>query len=584
MDIPADVQVNAQVVRKADDGRHIDRNPAIHLCYVEVPEPDMHNPLGDFDRLKAELIKDWDSVAGDSYNLADLTIDHHLLTRLQPILRQGKWKVTAAIHHDGNATRPALIGLYPGLHNEAYGIACDIGSTTIAMHLVSLLSGATIATSGTSNPQIRFGEDLMSRVSWVMMNPDGREAMTTAVRDSLNQLIAQVCAEANIETDDILDMTFVGNPIMHHLFLGIDPTELGVAPFALAISGSIQIFASELDLKVNPGARVYVLPCIAGHVGADAAAATLTEGPHRQDNLMLLVDVGTNAEIVLGNRQRTVAASSPTGPAFEGAEISCGQRAAPGAIERVRIDPQTFEPRIRVIGSEKWSDEEGFEEETEKLGITGVCGSGIIEVVAEMYLAGIITHDGVIDGKMAAKSDRIITNDRTWSYVLWNGTQQLTITQTDIRAIQLAKAALYAGIRLLMDKMNIKSVDEIRFAGAFGSFIDPKYAMVLGLIPDCELDRVHAVGNAAGVGAKMALLNRDHRREIEETVRKIEKIETALEPDFQRHFVNAMALPNKVEAFPKLEKQVKLPDVKTANPDETAQSSRPRRRRRAREA
>jgi uncharacterized 2Fe-2S/4Fe-4S cluster protein (DUF4445 family) len=582
VDIPADVQVNAQVVRKADDGRHIDRNPAIHLCYVEVPEPDMHTPLGDFDRLKAELIKDWDNVAGDSSNLEDLTIDHHLLTRLQPILRKGKWKVTAVIHKDGNATRPALIGLYPGLHNEAYGIACDIGSTTIAMHLVSLLSGATIATSGTSNPQIRFGEDLMSRVSWVMMNPDGREAMTIAVREALNQLISQVCSEANIETGDILDMTFVGNPIMHHLFLGIDPTELGVAPFALAISGSIQIFASELDLKVNPGARVYVLPCIAGHVGADAAAATLAEGPHRQDDLMLLVDVGTNAEIVLGNKQRTVAASSPTGPAFEGAEISCGQRAAPGAIERVRIDPETLEPRIRIIGSEKWSNEEGFDEEAEKHGITGVCGSGIIEVVAEMYLAGIITHDGVIDGKMAAKSDRIIANDRTWSYVLWNGTQQLTISQTDIRAIQLAKAALYAGIRLLMDKMRIKSVDQIRFAGAFGSFIDPKYAMVLGLIPDCELDNVHAVGNAAGVGAKMALLNRDHRREIEETVRRIEKIETALEPDFQRHFVNAMALPNKVEPFPKLEKQVKLPDVKTGSLDDTADSSRPRRRRRTR--
>ena len=583
VDIPADVQVNAQVVRKADDGRHIERNPAIHLCYVEVPEPDMHNPLGDFDRLKAELIKDWDNVAGGSSNLGDLTIDHNLLTRLQPILRQGKWKVTAAIHRDGTATRPALIGLYPGLHNEAYGIACDIGSTTIAMHLVSLLSGATIATSGTSNPQIRFGEDLMSRVSWVMMNPDGREAMTVAVREALNELILQVCSEANIETDDILDMTFVGNPIMHHLFLGIDPTELGVAPFALAVSGSVQVFASELDLKVNPGARVYILPCIAGHVGADAAAATLAEGPHRQADLMLLVDVGTNAEIVLGNKQRTVAASSPTGPAFEGAEISCGQRAAAGAIERVRIDPETLEPRIRIIGSEKWSNEVGFEEEAEKHGVTGVCGSGIIEVIAEMYLAGIITHDGVIDGKMATKSDRIIANDRTWSYILWEGTQQLTITQTDIRAIQLAKAALYAGIRLLMDKMGIKNVDQIRFAGAFGSFIDPKYAMVLGLIPDCELDKVHAVGNAAGVGAKMALLNRDYRREIEETVRRIEKIETALEPDFQRHFVNAMALPNKVEPFPKLEQQVNLPDIKTEHQQNTADNARPRRRRRNRD-
>jgi len=577
VDIPADVQVNAQVVRKADDGRHIDRNPAIHLCYVEVPEPDMHNPLGDFDRLKEQLEKDWTSKG---LNWQNLTIDHHLLTGLQPILRKGKWKVTAAIHQDGEHTSPALIALYPGLHNEAYGIACDIGSTTIAMHLVSLLSGATIATSGTANPQIRFGEDLMSRVSYVMMNPGGREAMTIAVRESLNELIGQVCSEAKVEANDILDLTFVGNPIMHHLFLGIDPTQLGVAPFALAVSSRVQLPASQLDLKVNPGARVYILPCIAGHVGADAAAATLAEGPHRQDDLMLLVDVGTNAEIVLGNKSRTVAASSPTGPAFEGAEISCGQRAAPGAIERVRIDPLTLEPRIRIIGSEKWSDKEGFEEEAQKFGITGVCGSGIIEVIAEMFLAGIITTDGVIDGTLAEKSDRIIANGRTWSYVLWRGEPQLTITQTDVRAIQLAKAALYAGIRLLMDKMEIKAVDQIRFAGAFGSFIDPKYAMVLGLIPDCQLKNVNAVGNAAGVGAKMALLNRDHRREIEQTVRQIEKIETALEPDFQKHFVNAMALPNKVEAFPELEKVVKLPQVKQDGGDDDG--GRPRRRRRAR--
>jgi len=588
VDIPADVQINAQVVRKADDGRYIERNPAIHLCYVEVDQPDMHNPLGDFDRLKAALKKDWAELfpnasadaSADASDWDELTIDHHLLLRLQPILRQGKWKVTAAVHKDGSATRPTLINLYAGLHNEAYGIACDIGSTTIAMHLVSLLSGVTIATSGASNPQIRFGEDLMSRVSYVMMNPDGREAMTKAVRKALNKLIAQLCTEAKIDASDILDMTFVGNPIMHHLFLGLDPTELGVAPFALAISESLHISASELDLAASPGARVYVLPCIAGHVGADAAAATLAEGPHRQDEIMLLVDIGTNAEIVLGNKNRVVAASSPTGPAFEGAEISCGQRAAPGAIERVRIDPQTLEPRIRIIGVEKWSDEEGFEEEAAKIGITGVCGSGIIEVVAEMFLAGIITPDGVIDGTQAAKSKRIIAEGRTWSYLLWQGAQKLTITQTDIRAIQLAKAALYAGTRLLMDKMEIQSVDQIRLAGAFGSFIDPKFAMVLGLIPDCDLEKVNAVGNAAGVGAKMALLNRDHRREIEQTVQTIEKIETALEPDFQRHFVNAMALPNKVEAFPKLEEQVKLPQVKMDGSAGNNDSGRPRRRRR----
>ncbi|MEM7215354.1 MAG: ASKHA domain-containing protein [Pseudomonadota bacterium] len=574
VDIPQDGQINAAVVRKVDDGRVIERNPAVQLCYVEVEEPDMHKPLGDLDRLKEALRRDW--------GWEDLMVDSWLLPRIQQRLRAGDWKVTAVIHMDLETSRPSIISIYPGLKNESYGIACDIGSTTIAMHLVSLLSGQTIASAGAPNPQIRFGEDLMSRVSYVMMNPEGREAMTTAVRAALNSLIENVCTEAMVEPKDIMDLVFVGNPIMHHLFLGIDPTELGGAPFALAVSGAVHSWSIDLELNVSKGARVYVLPCIAGHVGADAAAVTLCEGPHRQDKQMLVVDVGTNAEIILGNSQRTVAASSPTGPAFEGAEISCGQRAAPGAIERVRIDPETLEPRVKVIGVDIWSDEPGFEVATGVTGVTGVCGSAIIEVVAEMFLSGIISEDGVVNGSLAPKSDRIIEDGRTYSYVLWRGQQELKITQNDVRAIQLAKAALYAGIKLLMDKQGIDKVDSISFAGAFGTFIDPKYAMVLGLIPDCALDKVNAVGNAAGYGAKMALLNRNFRREIENTVMKIEKIETALEPDFQAHFVNAMALPNKVEPFPRLAEQVTLPE-KSSQPeaanDDGASGGRRRRRR-----
>lgn len=574
IDVPQDTVVNAQVVRKAATDRVIERNAAVQLCYVEVDEPDMHKPLGDLDRLKVMLEKDW--------GWKDLLIAPHLIPQVQSILRKGNWGVTAAIHRDMDSSRPFIVGLWPGLKNEAYGIACDIGSTTIAMHLVSLLSGRIVGSSGTSNPQIRFGEDLMSRVSYVMMNPDGREAMTKAVREAVNGLIGKVCAEGEVDRHDILDMVFVANPIMHHLFLGIDPTELGQAPFALAVSGALQYWAHELDIEVNRGARLYTLPCIAGHVGADAAGATLSEGPYRQDRMMLLVDVGTNAEIVLGNRQRVVAASSPTGPAFEGAEISSGQRAAPGAIERVRIDPVTLEPKFRVIGVEKWSDEDGFAEQAASVGVTGICGSAIIEVVAEMYLAGVISEDGVVDGSMAEKSPRILQNGRTFSYLLHDGEPRITVTQNDIRAIQLAKSALYAGIKLLMEKQGVDHVDTIRFAGAFGSFIDPKYAMVLGLIPDCNLDEVKAVGNAAGTGALMALLNRDHRREIERTVAHIEKIETALEPNFQQLFVNAMAMPNKVDPFPELAKVVALPERKVLS-DDGGGDGGGRRRRRSRE-
>jgi len=349
VDVPQDTVINAQVVRKDADTRVIARDPAVRMCYVEVDEPDMHKPLGDVDRLKAVLMKDWGYQA--------LEVDFNLLPKVQSVLREGGWAVTAAIHKDEEGQTPRMIGLWPGLKNECYGLACDIGSTTIALHLVSLLSGRVAASAGASNPQIRFGEDLMSRVSYVMMNPDGREAMTQAVREAVSGLVDNVCSQAGVNRDDVLDAVFVANPIMHHLFLGIDPTELGGAPFALAVSGAVRARASDVGLRLNDGATLYLLPCIAGHVGADSAAATLAEGPHRQDEMMLLVDVGTNAEIVLGNRQRVVAASSPTGPAFEGAEISGGQRAAPGAIERVRIDPETLEPRYRVIGSDKWSDE-----------------------------------------------------------------------------------------------------------------------------------------------------------------------------------------------------------------------------------
>ncbi len=481
-------------------------------------------------------------------------------------MRAGDFTVTAAIHDDnqGGSKGPEVIALWPGFHNSACGVAVDIGSTTIAAHLSSLLSGRTLASTGAPNPQIRFGEDLMSRVSYVMMNPDGQQAMTTAVRDAIGTLIAKAAAEAGIKNSDIVEAVFVGNPVMHHLFLGIDPVELGGAPFALAVSGALSFPAREIGLPINPGAQIYMLPCIAGHVGADAAGATLAEGPHRADAMTLLVDVGTNAEIILGSKERVVAASSPTGPAFEGAEISGGQRAAPGAIERVRIDPMTLEPRFKIIGVDEWSDQPEFAGHAETLGVTGICGSGIIEVIGEMFLAGIIDEDGVIDGTRAVQSDRIVQHGRTWSYILQRknggGNPEIRILQTDVRAIQLAKAALYAGVKLLMDKLGIEQIERIRLAGAFGSYIDPKYAMVIGLVPDCDLKQIAGIGNAAGTGARMALLNRGHRREIEKTVTFIEKIETAIEPRFQEHFVNAMAFPNKVDLFPNLADTVKLPE------------------------
>ena len=391
----------------------------------------------------------------------------------------------------------------------------------------------------------------------------------------------KVCAEAGVDPPrHSRHAVFVANPIMHHLFLGIDPTELGQAPFALAVSGAMHTWSRMRSIiAINHGARIYCLPCIAGHVGADAAGATLSEGPHRQDKMMLLVDVGTNAEIVLGNRDRTVAASSPTGPAFEGAEISSGQRAAPGAIERVRIDPETLEPRFKVIGVEKWSDEDGFARKPRKRPASPASAARRSSRSSRKCISRASSPPMASSmARWPPKSPRILQNGRTFSYLLHDGAQKITVTQNDVRAIQLAKAALYAGIKLLMEKLEVETVDTIRFAGAFGSFIDPKYAMVLGLIPDCDLADVKAVGNAAGTGALMALLNRDYRREIEETVTRIEKIETALEPHFQQLFIDAMALPNKVDPFPKLASVVTLPERKVLAEGDGEGGGRRRRR------
>ena len=571
VDVPTDAQTNRQVVRKRAEARNIEADSPISLVSVTIAEPDMETPRGDIDRLREALIA--------ATGTADLTIDPVLLPTVQTTLRKGNWQVTAAIHED-RGVLPTLVALWPGEKPAVYGLAVDIGSTTIAAHLCNLQNGRTVSSAGTSNPQIRFGEDLMSRVSYVQMNPAKLPDLTKAVRDAINALIGKLVGDVGAERSDVLDATFVGNPVMHHLFLGIDPVELGGAPFALAASDAMVLNARDLDLELNPGARVYMLPCIAGHVGADAAAATLAESPYKLDEITLLVDVGTNAEIVLGNRNRLLAASSPTGPAFEGAEISSGQRAAPGAIERIRIDKDTLEPRFKVIGVDEWSDEEGFAEKVDTVGVTGICGSGIIEAVAEMYLAGLITEDGVIDGAMAQRTARIKSTGRTFSYLIADDGVEISILQTDIRAIQLAKGALYAGVKLLQDKLGTYDLDRIRLAGAFGSYIDPKYAMILGLIPDCPLEGVSGVGNAAGTGARMALLNRGYRREIEQTVRDIEKIETALEPKFQEHFVNAMALPNKVDPFPNLRAAIEMPARKDTDAGSDAAGGERRRRRR----
>ncbi len=577
IDVPPESQVHKQVVRKRAEARDIVMDPATRLYYVEVEEPDMHEPSGDLERLVKALQDQW--------GLRDVMGDLRTLQMLQPALRKGKWRVTCAVYQGEERVRPRIAHVWPGYYDgKIYGLAIDLGSTTIAAHLCDLADGTVIASSGIMNPQIRFGEDLMSRVSYAMMNPGGDREMTTSVRDAINLLVGQISAEALIDRELIMEAVFVANPVMHHLLLGIDPVELGQAPFALATSKSMTLWAKELDLDLHPDARIYFLPCIAGHVGADAAAVALSEAPNQSEDLVLVVDVGTNAEILLGNKTKVLACSSPTGPAFEGAQISSGQRAAPGAIEHVEINPDTKEPRFTVIGSDLWSDDPKFKEATLGTGITGICGSGIIEIVAEMRMAGLLDPSGIIGSAAQTGTGRCIPEGRTHSYVVWDGTAEggplITVTNLDIRAIQLAKAALYAGARLLMDKMQVDTVDRVVLAGAFGAHISPKHAMVLGMIPDCPIEKVTSAGNAAGTGARIALLNRAARREIETTVHDIHKIETAIEPRFQEHFLAASHIPNSADPFPLLNALVDLPDVSFNQGGDGAEGGGRRRRRR----
>jgi len=556
IDVPPESQVHRQIVRKRAEVRAIEIDPVVKSYYVEVAKPDIHHPSGDFQRLEDALKREWDVELHDT--------DLYVLRRMQKALRDGDWKVTVAVRHS-LGRYDEIVGLWPGLKERLYGLAIDIGTTTVSCQLVDLTSGEVLAIAGAMNPQIRFGEDLMSRVSYVMSQPDSVSEMAGVLRDCLNGLIVETSIEAGIDKTDIVEVVLVGNPVMHHISLGLDPSELGVAPFALVTNAAVKVYAEDdLGLDICLGSRAYYLPCIAGHVGADAAAVVLSESPHLSREIMLIVDVGTNAEIILGNRDKLLAASSPTGPAFEGAEISSGQRAAPGAIERLRIDSETLEPTYKVIGCDLWSDEEGFEAEIDATGVTGICGSGIIEVLGEMYLAGILTSDGVIDGENAGRSDRVRADGSIFSYLIREGEPEIKIIQSDVRAIQLAKGALYAGARLLMDRLGIDKVDRISLAGAFGSHIDPKYAMLLGMIPDCPLDKVSAAGNAAGTGSRVALLNKSARSEIEGLVKQIEKVETAVEPAFQQHFIKAIAIPHGADAFPNLRRIVKLPENKSA--------------------
>ncbi|MFN8487759.1 MAG: ASKHA domain-containing protein [Caldilineaceae bacterium] len=599
--VPEESQTRKQVVRKAAGiERPITVDAVMRLYYVELPTPPLKDHRGDWERLQAEL--------RTVHGLENLRIDLTALRSLQPTLAASNRCVTVTVWNGQE-----VVQIQPSLQEDIYGIAVDVGTTTVAGHLCHLRTGEILATASRMNPQVPFGEDLMSRVSYAMMQADGTERMHTTIIDGLNGMVAELCAQADIQTTQVVEMVMVGNTTMHHLLLGVNPRELGGAPFSLVTHAAVDVKARDLGLHIAPGANVHIPPCEAGHVGADNVGVLVAEAPYNQDDNVLILDIGTNGELLLGNRQRVLSASSPTGPAFEGAQIQHGMRAAAGAIERVRIDPATLDVRYRMIGREDWIDNQRPEtgdqgpgtrdqgpgtgdqgpetrdqrpETDESDGISGlrspvsdlrearrrkrdeilnpilrasgICGSGIIEAIAELFKAGVIAPNGrfvPLDhprlrtglGDGGGKAEFVLA----WSHETSTG-REIVVHSDDIRAIQLAKAALYAGAKLLMQRLDLASVAKVVLAGGFGSYIDPTHAMILGLIPDCDLRFVQAVGNAAGDGARMILLDKSKRVEAQWAARWVTYIETAVEPTFQTEFVGSLDLPHSSDPFPHL--------------------------------
>ena len=546
INVPEESRGNKQIVRKSARERAIEIKPSIRKYLVTLSPPNLERPIADWERLAKGLETSMALVRGTDVKLPrwyDLTIDYQCLRTLSKTLREAKWNVTVSVWQDKE-----VLEVQAGYVEDSYGAAVDIGSTTVALYLCNLRTGELLAAESEMNPQIVYGEDVMSRIQYTIEYPDGLEKLHKAVITTLNKLLKQAAQTARIKTSEILEMVLVGNSTMHHILLNLHPKDLGLAPFVPAIHKSVDIKARELGLHINPSGNIHVLPTIASFVGADTSAVILAEEPHKQDENWLLIDVGTNAELVLGNRKRLVCTSTPTGPALEGAHVEYGMRAAPGAMERVHIDETTLEPKYKVIGVEGWNtDHAEFKGQ-----VKGICGSAIIDSVAELFRVEIVDSRGKFKKNLDTK--RVREGESGWEYVLaWSEEtsigRDIPITQQDVRQIQLAKAALFVAARTLLKRSNLQSPDKIILAGGFGSFIDKEKAMLIGLIPDCELKNVYAVGNAAGDGARIALLNVEKRNEIDDVTRQVERFELPTDPEFQNQFMLATSFPHMSEPF-----------------------------------
>ncbi len=540
--VPERSRAGKQVIRKAAKELSIALDPAVRKYNIDLVAPKLHDmTTGDNERVLKFLEED--------YGLKELVLDYTVLKDLQDILRKGDWKATVTIWMDRE-----IIKIEPGFEDACYGLAVDIGTTTCVGYLTDLNTGKVVNTESMMNPQVPYGEDVMSRITYAMTNDEGLETMHRAIIDGLNEIIEKVVSGINEDAINpgfvIDDLTIVFNTAMHHIFLDLNPVYIGRSPFIPAVQNSMDIKARDIGLRINPAAYIHVLPLEAGFVGADNVGVLIAEEQYNQDEMVLVIDIGTNGELLLGNRNKVCSTSCATGPAFEGAQIKFGMRAAPGAIEVVQIDPETKEPKYKIIGKTEWHTD------LEKVDTKGICGSGIIEVVAEMFKAGIIDKSGRFAKDLETPRVRNGADGRPEYVLAWaketSINADVTITQADVRALQLAKGALYAGTKLMMKRLGSKQLDRVVLAGAFGSHISREASLTLGMFPDCNIDKVYAVGNAAGDGARMALLNKEKRIEANKRARWVEFIEIATDPTFEKEFMQAMHIPHMKDNFPNL--------------------------------
>lgn len=537
--VPEESRGAKQVVLETGKDREYILNPAVRNYYIELIPPTLDDHRDDWVRLVEAL--------HEKYGLsAQLKMDYTTLQHLPETLRKANWKVTASVWMETEVIR-----VQPGWVESAYGVAIDVGTTTVAAYLCNLRTGEVLTRDSMMNPQVRYGEDVLARITYAMMNDDGLEKLNKAIIQGINELITRMTAKVGHSIEDVLEVVLVFNTAMHHIALNIDPKYVGRSPFAPALRDPIDLKARDMGININRAGNVHCLPVEAGFVGPDNVSVLIAEEPYKGEEVRLIIDIGTNGEIDFGNKDRLLSTSCATGPAMEGAQIKFGMRAAPGAIERIQISPEDYEPRYKVIGKEEWFPE------IKETGAKGICGSGIIDVIAEMFKTGIIIPSGRVNPKL--NSPRVRKGeDGKMEYVLaWAAEtsigKDITVTQGDVRAVQLAKSALYVGAKYLMEKYGADKVDSVTLAGAFGSYIDKESAMVIGMFPDCDLDKVQAVGNAAGDGAKLALLNVHKRVEAKTIARQVEFIETAVEPDFQQRFSDAMMFPHAKDPFPHIE-------------------------------